>query len=248
MKLSFAPLTFAAVAAIAACAGFSNREVEAAPQATIIGGTTATAADYPSVGKLTAGSALCTATLVSPKWVLTAAHCVQGVAANKVKFVVGGKTYVASQVAVHPNYNPAAFSMGYDLALVQLSAPVANVKPAILSTKVPKAKAQVTIVGFGRGGTGTTGQTGGSGTKRYGYQVIDQVAPQHIYWSFDSNETSSIAQGDSGGPAFLKGTSTVISVASGVTVGAGGKIGVHGTWAFETRVDANLAWCKSVMK
>lgn len=218
----------------------------AQPKKAIIGGTVAKATDYQSVGLLSSGGT-CTGTLVAPKWVLTAAHCVSGRAATSVKFTVGGKTYSSDAIKVHPSYNPNAFSLGNDIALVHLTAAVSGITPAALASTAPKAKQSVTIVGFGLTGTGVTGQTTGAGTKRYGTQVIDFVLAPHILWMFDKNETSSIAQGDSGGPAFAMGTTSIVGVASGVSVGTGGKLGIWGTYAFETRVDTHRAWLVNTM-
>lgn len=220
--------------------------VHAGPQSRIIGGTVAKTTDYPSVGLLSAGGT-CTGTLVAPKWVLTAAHCVSGKSATSVKFTVGGKTYTSDAIRIHPAFNPAAFSLGNDIALVHLVAAVPGITPATLAATAPKVKQVVIIVGFGLTGTGATGQTTGAGTKRYGQQVIDFVLAGQILWMFDKGETSSIAQGDSGGPAFAKGTTSIVGVASGMSVGTGGKLGIWGTYAFETRVDVHRAWLVNTM-
>lgn len=246
MKSSFVRISVTLVAAVAVHLGGLASRVEAQPKKSIIGGTTAKSTDYPSVGLLSAGGT-CTGTLVAPKWVLTAAHCVSGKSATSVKFTVGGKTYSSDAIKVHPSYNPNAFSLGNDIALVHLTAAVSGITPAALASTAPKAKQSVTIVGFGLTGTGVTGQTTGAGTKRYGTQVIDFVLAPHILWMFDKNETSSIAQGDSGGPAFAMGTTSIVGVASGVSVGSGGKIGVWGTYAFETRVDIHRTWLVNTM-
>lgn len=214
----------------------------------IIGGLTASSSNYPHVGTVNS-KGLCTGTLIAKNWVATAAHCIVSTDATKTSVGINGKSYGSDLVKIHPLFKAEAFSLGNDLALIRLKEAVpATIKPAALARTPPVPGLYVAIVGFGLTGTGATGQTGGAGVKRYGFTKIDFVLSPHILWTFDSNEKYSIAQGDSGGPAFLDGTATLAGIASGISAGSGGKYGVHGTYGFETRIDIHRDWILSIME
>lgn len=100
-----------------------------APEPMIIDGDYAT--DAPWAARMFAdGQEACSASVIAPKWVLTAQHCVQG--ANQVSFSVGsldqteGREVFAQENGVHTHPNA-------DLALVNIASEV-NVEYAPLGS------------------------------------------------------------------------------------------------------------------
>jgi MYXO-CTERM domain-containing protein len=144
---------------------------------------------YQSVGRffysVGASSYIASGVLISPEWVLTAAHVIEG-----NDFLGGGVSnmtftlfsgmdsfvYTAMEWIPHPGWAVTSgdYLAGYDIGLVRLSSSVTGFQPAAFYPNDSLDIQAGTIVGFGNTGTGLTGfQLGTLGTKRAGQNMID---------------------------------------------------------------------------
>jgi len=188
----------------------------------------------------------CTATLISPTHVLTAAHCADGLLDTEGRFIINNTTYQSTNITLHPDWR--GFLLGQDgdndLAIIELSQAVPGIAPSPILRNAPSVGDDLILVGFGAGGDGDTGSDGTFGTKRVGTTPIDSLTSELIFWSFDDNSESNTAPGDSGGPAFLEiDGQTFIA---GVTSGGFKADASIGDFSFDTRIDAYQQWIESI--
>ncbi|MER5911185.1 serine protease [Streptomyces sp. NPDC001982] len=214
--------TVVAAAAAAATALIAAPSAVAVPEP-IVGGSTTTTTSYPFMMQITDASQnqFCGGTLVTPKKVVTAAHCMVGETTGSVR-VVGGRTYLngtngtvsrVSKIWINPSYTDA--NNGDDVAVLTLSTSMPYTTASYVSssqTSVYAAGTTARILGWG-----TTSESGSS-SNQLRTATVPIVSDSGCRSSYGSDFVQSdmvcagyssggvdTCQGDSGGPLLIGG-------------------------------------------
>jgi MYXO-CTERM domain-containing protein len=191
--------------AVAACQGAVPTDEVAQP---VLGAELSTT--DPAVVALTAnGNVFCTGTLISPRVVLTAGHCVDGLGSNGSVFFgdfTGGTglTFTIAQSASHPMWN-GDLGNGHDIGLVLLDTIQDPTLPVALNTAdlTTMIGDEYRVVGFGIHDR-DTGEL--DGNKRTAVMRMASINGDYVELT-DVDPTmdpdTAICQGDSGGPGFI---------------------------------------------
>lgn len=166
------------------------------------------------------GSAgFCTATVISPSVVLTAAHCVGAPDDTRIFFRNAKREPVlieAASTAINPGYRPDAIRrrlVSIDLALILLAEPLPpSFRPIEFArTNSVEPGQKFLIAGFGVADEGL-GKTGG--VLRSGILVDTGPKSSVLLWAADPNQTGlGACTGDSGAPIFAFDRPLVVAVA-----------------------------------
>ena len=165
------------------------------------------------------GASFCTASVIAPDVVLTAAHCVSNLSNTRVFFRGGQGQLVlfdVASIAVHPEFRPnigRKHLISIDLALLRLAESLPpTFKPIELTESGPVATGQpFRIAGFGRADESVSGT---SGVLRAGILVASGPKSPVLVWLTDPDGTGlGGCTGDSGAPVLAIGQPALVAVA-----------------------------------
>ncbi|KAF9813182.1 hypothetical protein SFRURICE_015671, partial [Spodoptera frugiperda] len=200
----------------------------------IIGGRPSSIQRHPyQVSMVLNGNSFCGGFIISPDYVVTAAHCVQNTSPAAIRLRVGstrrdsgGRIVRVASVIVHPQYGRPQFDN--DIAVLRLARPL-TFNANIRAIKLPQPRQPVPLVRLTVTGWGLTAVGG----RRIPRIMMEANVPVVPHWlcrlSYGQSLTSNMfcgghfliggvssCQGDSGGPAVFRDTAFgVVSFARG---------------------------------
>ncbi|MDI6100322.1 trypsin-like serine protease [Actinoplanes sp. NEAU-A12] len=191
----------------------------------------------------------CTGGLVSPSWVITAAHCFRDVNDNRVARTVAeqtvatvGRTDLTGEGGFAADVVEVRQHGEADVALVRLDKPVTGIAPLRLGGKAPAEGQKARLVGYGfiRPDDERTPDRLRTGR----FEVTSVAATEMGLSGIAPRRNTSPCERDSGGPYFTEGadgTATLIGVVSR------GPACPHTGPDIATRADVVAKWVRSVI-
>lgn len=213
-----------------------------------------TAPDAPSVGALISSAthiSFCTATLITPKYAITAAHCIHNKNSSDFYFtnVENTNTVMLSQeipiaaIHIHPEFRNESFVN--DIALIELSYEIKlHHFPQLNKETLDESFIEYspTFIGYGRSEYDSRGE------RRMADIPVSFLGLTTFTCEYDPINSTGICFGDSGGPAFSSSTNDellLVGVVSNIISYDPQKacIGYYNV----TRIDKYLQWIYAII-
>jgi len=153
----------------------------------------------------------CTATVIAPRWILTAAHCVNSASALGPLRIMAEDVEVVGEY-VHPGFVSAS-TLIHDVALLELSTPVTSVIPTPPYEGMDEFGQVLKLAGFGDVGDAVRGtyERCSPCELRGADNRVTVANDYHLRFRFDNPSKGASLPlegvgnaGDSGGPAFIE--------------------------------------------
>ena len=282
----FCSLFIAAALFVSGCSPLSSANLKvpiAEKSQSIIGGSPAAENEFPFVVNIWINmpkdnyvAHLCGGSLISKKWVLTAAHCMmidhtesemRVMPASFLDLYIGssnhsgagGRKLKAKSIRVHPDYNWP----NHDVALVELAEEVTDISPILLNDQdLGAATDLATVIGWGL--TDAAGKTEAELLQKVTLSLVPrEICSQDPFPQSNKNSVganmlctqtlnhqTSSCPGDSGGPLFQvrDGKFLQIGIVSWSSACSGKRFSYRSSVAGYSDVANALSWIRNVVK
>jgi hypothetical protein len=200
------------------------------------------------------------ASLIAPRWLLTAAHVARHIPTDRRTFVeLREQQYAVARVIPHPNWQDTCEQEDddivgdtVDLAVVELESPVEDVRPFYLYTDFDESGQEVLLLGAGQYGNGLVGARGYDRQLRRVTNIVDDSDAYWLKMRFDAPPGGTALEGvcglgDSGGPALIQRDSQLLLAGVSSWQHQGGRpLGLYGCIEHYARVSCYVDWIREI--